>query len=144
MMALPYEVAGSKPSMANKLIEMSSSFTSAQANLPQPQRGIAEAVDALAVTTLPDLQHSVKWGNGYDGVGDGGCFICGGFAADTHRCIGTSRNPAFQRRFFRFAGFEIGVDRLALGGSRLIKSEAGRRDARRGTSSALSGPMSPS
>jgi hypothetical protein len=31
------------------------------ASLPQPQRGIAEAVDALAAKTLPKLQRSVKW-----------------------------------------------------------------------------------
>ncbi len=50
------------------------------AGLPQPQRGIAEAVDALAAETLPDLQRSVKWGMAYYGVGDGWCFSCGGFA----------------------------------------------------------------
>ncbi|WP_166872813.1 DUF1801 domain-containing protein [Salinibacterium sp. ZJ450] len=50
------------------------------ASLPQPQRGIAEAVDALAAKTLPDLQRSVKWGMAYYGVGDGWCFSCGGFA----------------------------------------------------------------
>src|SRR6185312_9125405 len=50
------------------------------ASLPQPQRGIAEAVDALAARTLPDLQRSVKWGMSYYGVGDGWCFSCGGFA----------------------------------------------------------------
>src|SRR6187431_2796002 len=50
------------------------------ASLPQPQRGIAEAVDALAAETLPDLQRSVKWGMSYYGVGDGWCFSCGGFA----------------------------------------------------------------
>jgi hypothetical protein len=50
------------------------------ASLPQPQRGIAEAVDALAARTLPDLQRSVKWGMAYYGVGDGWCFSCGGFA----------------------------------------------------------------
>ena len=50
------------------------------ASLPQPQRGIAEAVDALAATTLPDLRRSVKWGMAYYGVGDGWCFSCGGFA----------------------------------------------------------------
>ncbi|MFY0407747.1 DUF1801 domain-containing protein [Solicola sp. PLA-1-18] len=50
------------------------------AGLPQPQRGIAEAVDALAARTLPDLQRSVKWGMAYYGVGDGWCFSCGGFA----------------------------------------------------------------
>jgi hypothetical protein len=47
--------------------------------LPQPHRGIAEAVDALAAKTLPDLQRSVKWGMAYYGVGDGWCFSCGGF-----------------------------------------------------------------
>ena len=32
------------------------------ASLPQPQRAIAERVDALAAETLPGLQRSVKWG----------------------------------------------------------------------------------
>lgn len=50
------------------------------ASLPQPQRGIAERVDALAARTLPRLQRSVKWGMSYYGVGDGWCFCCGGFA----------------------------------------------------------------
>lgn len=50
------------------------------AGLPQPQRGIAERVDALAAETLPNLQRSVKWGMSYYGVGDGWCFSCGGFA----------------------------------------------------------------
>ena len=50
------------------------------ANLPQPQRGIAERVDVLAAKTLPGLQRSVKWGMSYYGVGDGWCFCCGGFA----------------------------------------------------------------
>lgn len=50
------------------------------ASLPQPQRGIAEAIDALAAKTLPNLQRSVKWGMSYYGVGDGWCFSCGGFA----------------------------------------------------------------
>lgn len=50
------------------------------ASLPQPQRGIAEAVDALAAMTLPRLQRSEKWGMAYYGVGDGWCFSCGGFA----------------------------------------------------------------
>lgn len=48
-------------------------------SLPQPQRGIAERVDALAARTLPDLQRSVKWGMAYYGVGNGWCFSCGGF-----------------------------------------------------------------
>lgn len=50
------------------------------AGLPQPQRGIAERVDALAAKALPGLQRSVKWGMSYYGVGDGWCFCCGGFA----------------------------------------------------------------
>lgn len=50
------------------------------ASLPQPQRGIAERVDALAAKTLPGLQRSVKWGMAYYGVGDGWCFSCGAFA----------------------------------------------------------------
>ena len=50
------------------------------ASLPQPQRGIAEAVDALAAKTLPNLQRSVKWGMAYYGVGDGWCFSSGAFA----------------------------------------------------------------
>ena len=51
------------------------------ASLPQPQRGIAESVDALAAKTLPGLQRSVKWGMSYYGVGDGWCFCCGAFAS---------------------------------------------------------------
>ncbi len=50
------------------------------ASLPQPQRRIAERVDALAAKTLPGLQRSVKWGMSYYGIGDGWCFCCGGFA----------------------------------------------------------------
>jgi len=51
------------------------------ASLPQPQRGIAEEIDALAARTLPGLQRAVKWGISFYGVGDGWCFCCGGFAA---------------------------------------------------------------
>ncbi len=51
------------------------------ASLPQPQRGIAERIDALAAKTLPGLQRSVKWGMSYYGVGNGWCFCCGGFAS---------------------------------------------------------------
>jgi len=65
------------------------------ASLPQPQRGIAEAVDALAAKTLPDLQRSVKWGMAYYGVGDGWCFSCGGFAGHVKLMFinGTALDP---------------------------------------------------
>ena len=49
------------------------------ASLPQPQRGIAERIDALAATTLPGLQRAVKWGMAYYGVDGGWCFCCGAF-----------------------------------------------------------------
>ncbi|MFO0582831.1 MAG: DUF1801 domain-containing protein [Anaeromyxobacter sp.] len=48
-------------------------------SLPQPQRGIAERVDALAAKTLPDLQRAVKWGMAYYGVAGGWCFSSGAF-----------------------------------------------------------------
>ncbi len=49
------------------------------ATLPQPQRGIAERIDALAAKTLPGLQRSVKWGMAYYGVDGGWCFASGAF-----------------------------------------------------------------
>jgi hypothetical protein len=49
------------------------------AGLPQPQRGICEAVDALAARTLPTLKRSVKWGMAYYGVEGGWCFAAGAF-----------------------------------------------------------------
>ncbi len=49
------------------------------AGLPQPQRGIAERIDALATKTLPGLQRSVKWGMAYYGVDGGWCFSSGAF-----------------------------------------------------------------
>ena len=58
------------------------------ASLPQPQRGIAERVDALAAKTLPGLQRSVKWGMAWYGVGDGWCFNCGGFAGHVKLTFG--------------------------------------------------------
>ena len=65
------------------------------ASLPQPQRSIAEAVDALAARTLPDLQRAVKWGMAFYGVGDGWCFSCGGFAGHVKVAFGrgTSLTP---------------------------------------------------
>lgn len=49
------------------------------AGLPQPQRGIAERIDALAVRTLPGLRRAVKWGMAYYGVDGGWCFASGAF-----------------------------------------------------------------
>ena len=49
------------------------------ASLPQPQRDIALAVDALAASTIPGLQRAVKWGMAYYGAGDGWCFSSGAF-----------------------------------------------------------------
>jgi hypothetical protein len=64
-------------------------------SLPEPQRSIAERVDALAAETLPGLQRSVKWGIAWYGVGDGWCFSCGGFAGHVKLTFGrgTSLTP---------------------------------------------------
>jgi hypothetical protein len=63
--------------------------------LPQPQRAIAERVDALAARTLPALQRSIKWGLAFYGVGDGWCFSCGGFAGHVKLTFlrGTALDP---------------------------------------------------
>jgi hypothetical protein len=65
------------------------------ASLPQPQRGIAERVDALAAETLPGVARSVKWGMAWYGVGDGWCFSCGGFEGHVKLTFGrgTSLTP---------------------------------------------------
>lgn len=49
------------------------------AGLPQPQKAIAERIDALAAKTLPGLQRAVKWGMAYYGVDGGWCFSSGAF-----------------------------------------------------------------
>ena len=49
------------------------------ASLPQPQRGIAERIDALAARTLPSLRRAVKLGMAYYGVDEGWCFTSGAF-----------------------------------------------------------------
>ena len=49
------------------------------ASLPQPQREIAERIDALAARTLPGIERAVKWGMAYYGVDGGWCFTSGGF-----------------------------------------------------------------
>ena len=76
---LPVSMVTGKASPAKAAVGDEPVFTYI-ASLPQPQRGIAESVDALAARTLPGLQRSVKWGMSYYGVGDGWCFCCGGFA----------------------------------------------------------------
>ena len=48
-------------------------------SLPQPQRGIAEQIDALAAKTLPGVRRGVKWGMAYYGVEEGWCFTSGAF-----------------------------------------------------------------
>src|SRR5438046_137108 len=64
-------------------------------SLPEPQRSIAERVDALAAKTLSGLQRSVKWGMAWYGVGDGWCFSCGGFEGHVKVTFGrgTSLTP---------------------------------------------------
>ena len=49
------------------------------ASLPQPQRSIAEQVDALAARTLHNVRRGVKWGMAYYGVDGGWCFASGAF-----------------------------------------------------------------
>lgn len=49
------------------------------ASLPEPQRAMAERIDALAARTLPGLQRAVKWGMAYYGVDGGWCFSSGAF-----------------------------------------------------------------
>ena len=63
--------------------------------LPQPQRGLAERVDALAARALPALERCVKWGIAWYGVGDGWCFCVGGFAGHVKVTFGrgTSLSP---------------------------------------------------
>ena len=65
------------------------------ASLPEPQRSIALAIDALAAHTLPELRRSVKWGMAWYGVGDGWCFSCGGFEGHVKLTFGrgTSLTP---------------------------------------------------
>src|SRR3954466_15810738 len=61
-------------------------------SLPEPQRSIAERVDALAAETLPALQRSVKWGIAWYGVGDGWCSSWGGFPGHVKLTFG--RGPS--------------------------------------------------
>ena len=49
------------------------------ASLPEPQRAIAERIDALAAQALPGVRRAVKWGMAYYGVDEGWCFTSGAF-----------------------------------------------------------------
>jgi hypothetical protein len=49
------------------------------ASLPQPQRGIAERIDAILADALPGLQRCIKWGMAFYGIGNGWSLSCGGF-----------------------------------------------------------------
>ena len=48
-------------------------------SLPEPQRQIAERIDALAAAAVPGLRRAVKWGMAYYGVDGGWCFAAGAF-----------------------------------------------------------------
>ena len=65
------------------------------AGLPQPQRSIAERIDALAVAQLPDLRRAVKWGMAYYGVDGGWCFSSGAFVGHVKLMFirGTALDP---------------------------------------------------
>ncbi len=86
-------------------------------SLPQPQRGIAERVDALAAKTLPDLKRAVKWGIAWYGVGDGWCFCCGGFAGHVKLTFGrgTSLQPVPPATPIGMGKESRGVDLASVG-----------------------------
>jgi hypothetical protein len=86
-------------------------------SLPQPQRGIAERVDALAAKTLPGLQRAVKWGIAWYGVGDGWCFCCGGFAGHVKLVFGrgTSLKPVPPATPIGMGKESRGVDLASIG-----------------------------
>jgi hypothetical protein len=75
---LPADMTGGKASYA-KAAEGDKPVFDYIASLPQPQREIAERIDALAAKTLPGLKRAVKWGMAYYGVDGGWCFASGAF-----------------------------------------------------------------
>ena len=87
-------------------------------SLPQPQRSIAERVDALAARTLPALERSVKWGMAWYGVGDGWCFSCGGFEGHVKLVFGrgTSLTPVPPATPVGMGKESRGVEITFLGG----------------------------
>lgn len=78
-MDLPDDMAGGKASAAKAAVGDQPVFDYI-ASLPEPQRGILQAIDDLAARTLPGLERAVKWGMAYYGIGDGWCFSAGAFA----------------------------------------------------------------
>ena len=64
------------------------------ASLPQPQRGIAERIDAVAAKSLPGIQRAVKWGMAYYEVDEGWCFSSGAFVGHVKLMF----NPVFANR----------------------------------------------
>jgi hypothetical protein len=70
------------------------------ASLPQPQREIAERIDALAATSVPGLRRAVKWGMAFYGVDDGWCFTSGAFVGHVKVMFirGTELEPEPQVR----------------------------------------------
>jgi hypothetical protein len=78
-MDLPRDMAEGKASAAKAAVGDQPVFDYI-ASLPEPQRGVLQAIDDLAARTLPGLERSVKWGMAYYGVGDGWCFSAGAFA----------------------------------------------------------------
>jgi hypothetical protein len=75
---LRVDMAGGKASDA-KAAEGDAPVFAYIASLPQPQRMIAERIDALAAKAVPGLRRAVKWGMAYYGVDDGWCFTAGAF-----------------------------------------------------------------
>jgi len=75
---LAVDMTGGKASYA-KAAEGDKPVFAYIASLPQPQREIAERIDALAARTLPGLRRAVKWGMAYYGVDGGWCFTSGAF-----------------------------------------------------------------
>jgi hypothetical protein len=86
-------------------------------SLPEPQRSIAERVDALAAETLPSLQRSVKWGMAWYGIGDGWCFSCGGFEGHVKLTFGrgTSLMPVPPAEPIGMGKASRGVELASLG-----------------------------
>ena len=75
---LRVDMSAGKPSDA-KTAEGDAPVFAYLASLPQPQRDVADRIDALAASTVPGLRRAVKWGMAYYGVDGGWCFTSGAF-----------------------------------------------------------------